>query len=197
MCLNVNFSWGYSAQLQELHIPAALRSSKLSHWFNNEIQKLKKAQQTKKNPSNGGLSVACFKCKPACLERLHRSSASMLKLQDWSVCQRQKASLVCLPKQVKLYLKQVKWSHPGSRRLFLFSLQTESIIENQFSASSGGLRARWRGFIHQFGRTCIFDRAWSHFPFSQVSDCWPPASFKWGNLLPLIPTARLCRDFFL
>lgn len=136
---------GSSAQLQELHTPAALRSSKVSHWFNNEIQKLKKKKnnnpKTKKNLSNGGLSVACFKCKPACLERLRRSSASMLKLQDWSICQRQKASLVRLPKQVELYLKPVKRSHPGSRRLFLFSLQTESIIENQFSASFGAKRA--------------------------------------------------------
>lgn len=135
---------GNSATLQERHISAAPQLSKVPHWFNNEIQKLKKL---KKDLSNRGLSVARFKCKPACLERLHRSSDSMLKLQDWSICQRQKASLVSIRKQVKLYLKQVKWSHPGSRLVFLFLLQTKSIIDNQFGAGFGCLRARWRRFI--------------------------------------------------
>lgn len=115
--------------------------------FKNYILK-KTKPKPKKNLSNGGLSVACFKCKPACLEHLHRSSDSMLKLEDWSICQRQKTSLVLIWKQAKVDLKQVKWSHPGSTHVPRFLLQTKSIIENQFSASFGCLRALWRGFVH-------------------------------------------------
>lgn len=172
---------GYSAQPQELHSSTALQLSKVSHWFHNDIQKL--YQKTKKNLSNGGLSVACFKCKPACLEHLHRSSDSMLKLEDWSICQRQKASLVLVRKQAKVDLKQVKWSHPGSTHVPRLLLQTKSIIENQLSASFSCLRARRRGFLHLFepgfpsGPEVVLDfyrcRTAARRPLSSGKNCLP------------------------
>lgn len=84
-CLNANFSWCWKRLLSPTTRASRFHASpKVSHWFNNHIQK------KKKNLSNWGLSVARFKCKPACLEHPHRSTDSMLKLEDWSLCQRQK-----------------------------------------------------------------------------------------------------------
>lgn len=136
--------------------------------------------------SNWGLCVACFKCKPACVVHPHRSSDSMLKLEDWSICQRQKKKKKKSPdlirkKQMKLYLKQVKWSHPGSTHVFLFLLQTKLIIEHHFGSSFGCLCAHGRD---SFSPTWISWRAWTSRRFFQASTGCPPSSgfFQVGRI---------------
>lgn len=70
----------------------------------------------------GRQRVTCFKCKPACLKHFFffRSSDIMLKLEEELACQTQTLSLVSVSKQIQRCLKQVKWSHPEGRFVFLF-----------------------------------------------------------------------------
>lgn len=159
----------------------------------------------KKYLSNWGLRVACFKCKPACLEHPHRSNDS--ERWSWRIDPsvsgkkrktkkaKQKASPDSVRKQVKLYLKRVKWSHLGSRHVFLSSLQTKSITEHHFGTSFGlsfvkfGVFVRtWAGLVHLFSPTWIFWWAWSSSRFFQALAGWlagwPPSSgfFQVGRI---------------
>lgn len=84
-------------------------------------------------------------------------------------------------KQMKLYLKQVKWSHPGSTHVFLFLLQTKLIIEHHFGSSFGCLCAHGRD---SFSPTWISWRAWTSRRFFQASTGCPPSSgfFQVGRI---------------
>ena len=90
-----------------------------------------------------------------------------------------------IQKQGKLYLKQVKWSHPGSRQVFLFLLQTKSITEHHFGTSLGCLCAHQRNAFTYSAQPGFPER-----PEAAAALCRPPppghrlqASFKWQQLL--------------
>lgn len=158
-------------------------------------------KKKKKNLSNWGLSVTCFKCKPACLEHPHRSSDSMLKLEDWSICQRQKNKTKNNktknkkqqqknpnPKMSPEWFKN-KWNYIWNEsndltrvQDMLFSFYSrQNQLQNITSALVLGVCVHQ---LHLFSPTWISWRAWSSRRFLQASASWPPSSgfFQVGRI---------------
>lgn len=111
---------------------------------------------------------------------LHAEAGGLIHLSAAKKKKKESPDLI-RKKQMKLYLKQVKWSHPGSTHVFLFLLQTKLIIEHHFGSSFGCLCAHGRD---SFSPTWISWRAWTSRRFFQASTGCPPSSgfFQVGRI---------------
>lgn len=143
-------------------------------------------------------SVTCFKCKPACLEHPHRSSDSMLKLEDWSICQLQKKTKKQQktktttkkpnPKMLPEWFKN-KWNYIWNESndltrvqdMLFCSYSRQNQLQNITSALVLGVCVHQ---LHLFSPTWISWWAWSSRRFLQASASWPPSSgfFQVGRI---------------